>query len=127
MKKVDEQFEFNKLNCICFFQNKIIHDRKNREKKNIQYTDCFNSAFNALVNKNYDEAKIACKSLRKRCLQWLLYFEYEFYCNVFKERIPLSEVTMLKECIPDSPKATLKDAFHPTEKFPAPEGGQLEK
>ena len=41
--------------------------------------------------------------------------------------IPLSEVTMLKECIPDSPKATLKDAFHPTEKFPAPEGGQLEK
>ena len=92
MKKVDEQFEFNKLNCLCFFQNQIIHDRKNREKKNIQYTDCFNSAFTALVSKNYDEAKIACKSLRKRCLQWLLYFEYEFYCNVFKERIPESEI-----------------------------------
>ena len=44
------------------------------------------------MNKNYDEAKIACKSLRKRCLQWLLYFEYEFYCNVFKERIPESEI-----------------------------------
>lgn len=40
--------------------------------------------------------------------------------------IPLAEVNMLKACIPDSPKAKLKDAFHPTEKFPAPEGGQLE-
>ena len=38
--------------------------------------------------------------------------------------IPLSEVTMLKKCIPDSPKAKLKDAFSPpTEKFP--DGGQL--
>ncbi len=41
--------------------------------------------------------------------------------------IPLSEVNMLKACIPDNPKAKLKDAFHPSEKFPAPEGGQLEK
>ena len=40
--------------------------------------------------------------------------------------IPLSEVNMLKSCIPDSPKAKLKDAFHPTEKFPAPDGGRLE-
>lgn len=40
--------------------------------------------------------------------------------------IPLAEVNMLKGCIPDSPKAKLKDAFHPTEKFPAPEGGRLE-
>ena len=40
--------------------------------------------------------------------------------------IPLSEVNMLKACVPDSPKAKLKDAFHPSEKFPAPEGGQLE-
>ena len=40
--------------------------------------------------------------------------------------IPLAEVNMLKACIPDSPKAKLKDAFHPTEKFPTPEGGQLE-
>lgn len=40
--------------------------------------------------------------------------------------IPLAEVNMLKACIPDSPKAKLKDAFYPTEKFPAPEGGQLE-
>lgn len=38
--------------------------------------------------------------------------------------IPLSEVNMLKECIPDSPKAKLKDAFsEPTEKFP--DGGKL--
>lgn len=88
MNKVDEQFEFNKLNFLWFFQNQIIHDKKNREKKNIQYTDCFKSAFNALVNKNYIEAKTACKSLRKKSLQWLLYFEFEFYCNVFKERIP---------------------------------------
>ncbi len=40
--------------------------------------------------------------------------------------IPLNEVNMLKDCIPDSPKAKLKDAFHPSEKFPAPEGGRLE-
>ncbi len=38
--------------------------------------------------------------------------------------IPLSEVNMLKSCIPDSPKAKLKDAFsEPTEKFP--DGGKL--
>ena len=38
--------------------------------------------------------------------------------------IPLSEVNMLKKCIPDSPKATLKSAFSPpSEKFP--DGGQL--
>lgn len=38
--------------------------------------------------------------------------------------IPLSEVNMLKKCVPDSPKATFKDAFSPpTEKMP--DGGQL--
>ena len=38
--------------------------------------------------------------------------------------IPLNEVNMLKACIPDSPKAKLKDAFsEPTEKFP--DGGKL--
>ncbi|MBQ0161900.1 MAG: DNA polymerase III subunit alpha [Treponema sp.] len=38
--------------------------------------------------------------------------------------IPLAEVNMLKKCIPDNPKAKLKDAFSPpTEKFP--DGGQL--
>ncbi|MBO4404929.1 MAG: DNA polymerase III subunit alpha [Treponema sp.] len=38
--------------------------------------------------------------------------------------IPLSEVNVLKACIPDSPKAKLKDAFaEPTEKFP--DGGKL--
>lgn len=38
--------------------------------------------------------------------------------------IPLAEVNMLKKCIPDSPKAKLKNAFEPpTEKFP--DGGQL--
>ncbi len=38
--------------------------------------------------------------------------------------IPLNEVNMLKKCIPDNPKAKLKDAFSPpTEKFP--DGGQL--
>ena len=38
--------------------------------------------------------------------------------------IPLAEVNMLKKCIPESPKAKLKDAFsEPTEKMP--DGGQL--
>ncbi|NLM01054.1 MAG: DNA polymerase III subunit alpha [Treponema sp.] len=38
--------------------------------------------------------------------------------------IPLQEVNMLKKCIPDNPKAQLKDAFNPPcEKFP--DGGQL--
>ena len=38
--------------------------------------------------------------------------------------IPLSEVNMLKKCIPDNPKAKLKDAFsEPTEKMP--DGGML--
>ena len=38
--------------------------------------------------------------------------------------IPLSEVNMLKKCIPDSPKARLKDAFsEPTDKMP--DGGKL--
>ena len=40
--------------------------------------------------------------------------------------IPLSEVNELKKCIPDNPKAKLKDAFsEPTEKMP--DGGQLIK
>lgn len=38
--------------------------------------------------------------------------------------IPLNEVNILKKCIPENPKAALKDAFNPpTEKFP--DGGQL--
>lgn len=38
--------------------------------------------------------------------------------------IPLNDVNMLKKCIPDSPKASFKDAFsEPTEKMP--DGGQL--
>lgn len=38
--------------------------------------------------------------------------------------IPLAEVNMLKKCIPENPKAKLKDAFsEPTEKMP--DGGQL--
>ena len=38
--------------------------------------------------------------------------------------IPLSEVNMLKACVPDNPKAKLKDCFNPpTEKMP--DGGQL--
>ncbi len=38
--------------------------------------------------------------------------------------IPLNEVNILKKCIPESPKAKLKDAFSPpTEKMP--DGGQL--
>ncbi len=38
--------------------------------------------------------------------------------------IPLNEVNALKKCIPESPKAKLKDAFsEPTEKMP--DGGQL--
>ena len=40
--------------------------------------------------------------------------------------IPLSEVNELKKCIPDNPKAKLKDAFsEPTDKMP--DGGQLIK
>lgn len=39
--------------------------------------------------------------------------------------IPLSEVNMLKKCVPDNPKAKLKDAFEVSEKFPAGEGGLL--
>ena len=38
--------------------------------------------------------------------------------------IPLSEVNMLKKCVPDNPKATLKSAFEkPNAKFP--DGGKL--
>ncbi|WP_318662456.1 DNA polymerase III subunit alpha [Treponema sp.] len=38
--------------------------------------------------------------------------------------IPLAEVNMLKKCIPDNPKAKLKNAFEPAnDKFP--DGGQL--
>lgn len=88
MKTTDEQFEFNKLNFLCFFQNQIIHERRNREKKNIQYTNYFNSAFNSLIDKNFNDAKIACKALKKRSLKWLLYSEYEFYCKVFHKKLP---------------------------------------
>ena len=61
---IDEQMEFNKLNLLSFFQNQIIHERRNREKKNLQYTNFFKSAFNYLIASNYDEAKKSCKSLK---------------------------------------------------------------
>ncbi len=38
--------------------------------------------------------------------------------------IPLSEVNMLKKCIPDNPKAKLKDAFNPPDEG-HPDNGQL--
>lgn len=39
--------------------------------------------------------------------------------------IPLSEVNMLKKCIPDNPKATLKDAFTPKDSAHPDNGGLL--
>lgn len=91
MTTIDEQFEFRKLNTLCFFQNQIIHEKWNREKKNIKYTNSFKSAFDFLVNQNYIEAKQACKLLRKKSLKWLLYSEFKFYCNVFNQQFPSIE------------------------------------
>ena len=90
-KNIDEQMEFNKLNLLSFFQNQIIHERRNREKKNLQYTNFFKSAFNFLIDNNYDEAKKSCKSLKKRSLKWLLYLEFEFYCKIFNKKLPTIE------------------------------------
>ena len=39
--------------------------------------------------------------------------------------IPLSDVNMLKKCVPDNPKAKLKDAFEVSAKFPEGVGGLL--
>ena len=90
-KTIDEQFEFRKLNTLSFFQRQIIHDWRNREKKNIYYTNCFKSAFKFLIDKNYIEAQKSCKLLKKRSLKWLLYSEFEFYCKVFHKRLPTVE------------------------------------
>lgn len=98
-KKIDEQFEFRRLNTEYFFQNQIIREKRNREKKNLQYTNFFNTAFNSLVDKNYVAARQACKSLRKNCLKWLLYLEFEYYCNVFRINLPSSEDIAFSFCV----------------------------
>lgn len=116
MKTTDEQFEFNKLNFLCFFQNQIIHERRNREKKNIQYTNYFNSAFNSLIDKNFNDAKIACKALKKRSLKWLLYSEYGFYCKVFHKKLP--EIEKISLVFGFSPKHYDKFLKEIKEKLP---------
>lgn len=83
---IDVKKEFNKLNLLSFFQKQIIHEIRNREEKNIQYTNCFKSAFNSLIEKNYDEAKKMCKPLKKS-LKWLLYSEFEYYRKVFNKKL----------------------------------------
>ena len=83
---IDVKKEFNKLNSLSFFQKQIIHELRNREEKNIQYTNCFKSAFNSLIEKNYDEAKKMCKPLKKS-LKWLLYSEFEYYRKVFNKKL----------------------------------------
>ena len=39
---IDEQLEFRKLNVIHFFENQIIREKRDRQKKNTEYTKKFN-------------------------------------------------------------------------------------
>ncbi|HBB13434.1 MAG TPA: hypothetical protein DCZ76_04070 [Treponema sp.] len=91
MKNIDEQFEFRKLNALYFFQKQIIREKRNREKKNILYTNYFQAAFNYLVKQDYSKARESCKSLKKSCFKWLLYLEFEYYCSVFNISLPSDE------------------------------------
>lgn len=94
-----DRLEFRKLNTLCFFQNQVIREKRNREKKNLQYSNYFNIAFNSLVDKNYVAARQACKYLRKKCLKWLLYLEFEYYCCVFRINLPSREDIAFSFCI----------------------------
>lgn len=89
--KNNEQLEFRKLSTQYFIQNQIIREKRNREKKNLKYTNYFHEAFNFLLENDYEAAGKACKSLKKSCLKWLLYLEFEYYCSVFGVDLPLNE------------------------------------
>lgn len=87
---IDEQLEFRKLNVIHFFENQIIREKRDRQKKNTEYTKKFNDVLKYLLQQNYVEAKKTCKILRK-CLKWLLFLELQYYCSVFEYVFPSDE------------------------------------
>ena len=68
---IDEKLEFRKLNVIHFFENQIIREKRDRQKKNTEYTKKFNDVLKYLLEQNYVEAKKTCKTLKKclKCLQ----------------------------------------------------------
>lgn len=87
---IDEQLEFRKLNVIHFFENQIIREKRDRQKKNTEYTKKFNDVLKYLLEQNYVEAKKTCKTLKK-CLKWLLFLELQYYCSVLKYIFPSDE------------------------------------
>ncbi len=87
---IDEQLEFRKLNVIHFFENQIIREKRDRQKKNTEYTKKFNDVLKYLLQQNYVEGKKTCKTLKK-CLKWLLFFELQYYCSVLEYIFPSDE------------------------------------
>ena len=87
---IDEQLEFRKLNVIHFFENQIIREKRDRQKKNTEYTKKFNDVLKYLLEQNYVEAKKTCKTLKK-CLKWLLFLELQYYCSVLEYIFPSDE------------------------------------
>lgn len=87
---IDEQLEFRKLNVIHFFENQIIREKRDRQKKNTEYTKKFNDVLKYLLEQNYVEAKKTCKTLKK-CLKWLLLLELQYYCSVLEYIFPSDE------------------------------------
>lgn len=89
--KVDacgEQFAFRQMRTDDFFSSQTIREYRDRTEKNALYTKNFKHAFEAFVDGKFSEAKIYCKSLRRKTLMWLLYAELEFYFSIHEKALP---------------------------------------
>lgn len=89
--KVDacgEQFAFRQMRTDDFFSSQTIREYRDRIEKNALYTKNFKHAFEAFVDGKFSEAKIYCKSLRRKTLMWLLYEELEFYFSIHEKALP---------------------------------------
>ena len=89
--KVDacgEQFAFRQMRTDDFFSFQTIREYRDRIEKNALYTKNFKHAFEAFVDGKFSEAKIYCKSLRRKTLMWLLYAELEFYFSIHEKALP---------------------------------------
>ena len=93
MQGIDEQTQFRRLQAAHFMRTQTIREKRDREKHNARYTQAFRAAFTALEARDYEEAALWCKRLKRKSFLWLLYAEFAWYCDV--QGAPLPDGTQL--------------------------------
>ena len=88
MQGIDEQTQFRRLQAAHFMRTQTIREKRDREKHNARYTQAFRAAFTALEARDYEEAALWCKRLKRKSFLWLLYAEFAWYCDVQGAPLP---------------------------------------